>query len=95
MIYICKPCNAYCGTHKGTNVSLGSVANKELRELRKIAHLHFDGIWKSGKMKRRSLYKKLSEYLCLDERYTHMAMFDEDICKKVIEYSKLFGAELS
>ena len=31
MIYICKPCDAYVGVHKGTDKALGRLANKELR----------------------------------------------------------------
>lgn len=38
-IYYCEhypKCDAYVGTHKGTTKSLGRLANKELREKRKM-----------------------------------------------------------
>jgi hypothetical protein len=46
MIYLCRDCDAYVGVHKGKNRSLGRLANKELREAKKRAHLYFDHIWK-------------------------------------------------
>ena len=49
MIYLCRPCMAYCGVHKGTNVSLGRIADKDLREAKKQAHYWFDQISKTGK----------------------------------------------
>lgn len=88
MVYLCKPCDAYCGVYKGTNKSLGRLANKELRAYKKEAHKHFDYIWKSGLETRSNLYKQLSEYLELPSVYTHIGMFGVETCKKVIEWSK-------
>lgn len=44
-IYFCKSCDAYVGVHKGTEKSLGRLANKELREAKKEAHYYFDQLW--------------------------------------------------
>lgn len=52
MIYLCHPCNAWVGVHKGTNKPLGRLANAELREAKKAAHEAFDKIWKSGSSSR-------------------------------------------
>jgi len=47
MMYICRPCDAYCSVHKSRpKESLGRLANRELREAKKEAHLYFDVIWK-------------------------------------------------
>lgn len=46
MIYYCKECSAWCGVHKGTDNSLGRLANSCLRELKKHAHELFDKLWK-------------------------------------------------
>jgi len=35
--YVCKPCGAWVGCHKGTDKALGRIANKELRELKRQA----------------------------------------------------------
>lgn len=50
-MYICKPCDAYVGTHKiySIPVALGRLANKELREAKKLAHGFFDQLWKTQK----------------------------------------------
>lgn len=45
-IYYCKDCDAYVGVHKGSEQSLGRLANKELREAKKTAHFYFDQLWK-------------------------------------------------
>ena len=54
MIYICKPCDAYCGVHKGTDNALGRLANAELRYWKKEAHKYFDVIWKEKHEERSS-----------------------------------------
>jgi DNA-directed RNA polymerase subunit RPC12/RpoP len=33
--YKCTSCDAYVGVHDGTNIPLGRLANKQLRELKK------------------------------------------------------------
>jgi len=95
MIYICKPCNAYVGVHKGTKQALGIVANKELREAKKKAHYYFDNLWKraikNGRQKkecRSKAYKWLSKQLNIKPKYTHIGMFDVETCNKVIQICK-------
>jgi hypothetical protein len=85
LIYICFPCNAYVGTHRGTSTPLGTLANSELRKLRKQCHSIFDLIWKSGKMSRFEAYVWLSKQLKIDINQCHIGMFDVDQCKKVME----------
>lgn len=91
MIYLCKPCDAYVGVHhRTTKVALGRLANKELREAKKRAHLYFDPIWKNNIIQgRRNAYKWLSEQLCIPEKYTHIGMFDVELCEKVVQVCKL------
>src|ERR1044072_1392050 len=45
MIYLCEPCGAWVGVHRGTNVALGRLANRELRKWKKDAHKYFDPLW--------------------------------------------------
>jgi hypothetical protein len=91
MIYICKPCNAYVGVHKGTDRPLGRLANKELRDAKKEAHFYFDKLWekesKNGKSRsenRKSAYKWLSKELNIDYEYAHIGMFNLGMCKRVV-----------
>lgn len=83
-IWLCE-CGAFCGCHPGTNKPLGRVANQNLRTLKKMAHDSFDKIWKQKIMSRSKAYKWLSKNLGIPEKYTHIGMFSEETCKKVIE----------
>lgn len=92
-------CDSYVGTHAGTEKPLGRLANKELRQWKRRAHTAFDELWMRKLIKRRketgSSYKKsyargsgyrwLSKQLLLKEKDCHIAMFDVDMCKRVIE----------
>lgn len=85
MIYLCRPCNAWVGVHKGTDKALGRLANAELREAKKEAHAVFDRIWKERLKSRPLAYKWLSEKLGTPSQYTHIGMFDPKQCKQVVE----------
>lgn len=88
MIYICLPCKAYVGVHKGTDTALGRLANAELRELKKQAHLYFDQVWKTGQMERNKAYTWLSQTLNIERDKTHIGMFDEKLCRDCAYFSK-------
>ncbi|MFJ8103369.1 zinc-finger-containing protein [Lysinibacillus sp. NPDC096212] len=51
-LYVCRPCDARVGTHGRGKTPLGTMANAELRELRKLCHARFDVRWKFGKVSR-------------------------------------------
>ncbi len=83
-------CDAYCGTkiYKGIRESLGSIANKELRELRKKCHRLFDIKWKGAtneKLARRNAYYWLQKYMGLPDELAHIGMFDEEQCQILIQ----------
>jgi len=87
MAYLCKPCDAYVGVHKGTDQPLGRLANKELREWKKLAHAHFDPIWRYGRFmgRRTDAYAWLSEQMGLPRQETHIGMFDVALCRRVVK----------
>lgn len=89
MIYLCKPCDAYVGVHKGTNNALGRLADKELRYWKKEAHKYFDTIWKEGHAKRGKLYQHLADHLNLPIELTHIGMFSVETCQEVVDWSKM------
>lgn len=80
-------CDSYVGCHED-GTSLGRLANKNLRELKKKAHDYFDILWKNKHIERTKLYETLSIDLEIPIEYTHIGMFSENTCKKVIEWSK-------
>lgn len=96
-IYYCGDCLAWVGVHKGTDKSLGRLANKELREWKIRAHFLFDRLWKkkveqgfSKKLARLKAYTWLSEQLKTEPDRTHIGMFDVDQCKKVVELCEVY-----
>lgn len=88
-IWICRPCKAYCGCHKGTHVALGYPANKELRGARMILHQRrLDPLWKPAKgfdrtpYKREEVYRYLSQVMAIPRKQTHVAMFTLEQCRE-------------
>lgn len=86
-VWICQPCQAWVGVHKGTNVALGRVAKAMLRGYKMQAHEAFDALWRNGTMNRKEAYAWLSEALQMPSEYTHIGMFGLETCKRVIELS--------
>lgn len=92
-LYICRPCKAWVGVHHGTSrVALGRLANEELRKLKRLAHKNFDQLWKKkvangmSQYEARTLgYRWLSGQMGTPIELTHIGMFDEKQCKKVIQ----------
>jgi hypothetical protein len=84
MIYLCRPCDAYVGVHKGTDRPLGRLADNELRRWKKEAHVNFDRLWKHGNMTRGEAYVWLSRQMDIPVSETHIGMFDVAQCKQVV-----------
>ena len=86
MVYLCRPCDAYVGVHKGTATPLGRLANSKLRYWKKRAHAFFDPIWQDGRFRgrRSDAYAWLAEQMGLPQEKTHIGMFDVAECERVI-----------
>ena len=82
--WMCEPCNAYVGCHKGTDTPLGRLANAELRAMKSKAHKAFDPLWKEGYMSRREAYTWLSEALDISSDECHIGMFDVPRCEEAV-----------
>lgn len=80
-------CDSYVGTDD-EGITLGRLANKELRQKKKEAHAHFDPLWIDKHFDRSELYAMLSDHLDIPGKYTHIGMFNINTCNKVIEYCK-------
>ena len=92
MCYFCKPCGTYVGCHENTRRPLGTMADKELMQLRMKAHATIDPLWKDGKMKRKEVYKLLKEKF---GREIHIGESDIETCKKIINPSPAIKGEIS
>ncbi|PSB26105.1 zinc-finger-containing protein [Chlorogloea sp. CCALA 695] len=87
-MYLCDAypsCDARVGCHPRTIIALGTLANKELRRWRSLAHRKFDPLWQSGVFSsRQGAYKWLSKAMRLPLEKTHVAMFDIRQCQRAI-----------
>lgn len=93
MLYVCShypECDAYVRTHSGTRVPVGSMANSELRALRRSAHHYFDQLYKSGFMSKDDAYYWLSSIIDAPLSQAHIGYLSEYYCKQVIEQSKAY-----
>ena len=102
-VWVCSnypSCDAYVGCHGDSDDPLGTLANRQLRELRKAAHAQFDELWKSGRIlviyqrfmpgvnARRRAYTWLAEQMFLTLEETHFAMMDKPQIEKAIRIIK-------
>lgn len=86
MCYWCKNCDAYVGCHENSKDALGTMAKKELRDLRQKVHSLFDPLWKGGFYPRRQAYRYLKEKMGIKNSFDcHIGKFDEEQCKKAIK----------
>ncbi|MNW54956.1 hypothetical protein D3C74_325870 [compost metagenome] len=84
--YKCTSCDAYVGVHNGTNIPLGRLANRELRELKKECHSLFDPVWKTNKhIKREQAYGRLANVLGIPHVECHFGWFDKGMLHKALE----------
>ncbi len=59
----CPDCSGYVGAHKGTDYPLGIIVSKDVKRARVEIHKILDAPWKSGRIKRKTLYSHLSRAL--------------------------------
>jgi hypothetical protein len=102
LIYLCQPCNAYVGVHKGTTNAKGRLANEELRYWKIQAHSYFDKIARTPLIhlickeelpklnSRNKAYWWLAKQMNMDQVHCHIGKFDVDECKRVIEICKRY-----
>lgn len=98
-IYLCQPCWAWVGVHKGTTQPLGRLANAALREWKKAAHAAFDPLWKvkmerdgcSKTKARKEGYYWLSQQLGIKYADCHIGMFDTELCQRTVEICERYG----
>ncbi len=85
MCWFCKKCRAYVGCHNNTEKPLGTMANKQLRQLRMQCHKEFDKLWKGrGRRERGRAYEWIRYKMNLTEEEAHIGMFDEAQCSRLL-----------
>lgn len=62
-MYECPNCHNRVGVHKGTTKALGCIPTPEIKQARMTVHALIDPLWRTEKMKRSELYKRISDEL--------------------------------
>lgn len=84
LAYRCKCCGARVGTHPGTDIPLGTLADKATIKARRDAHDAFDPLWKGKTTWHRSrAYQALAQAMGM--RFGHISWMDEAECRRVVE----------
>lgn len=78
--YWCKPCDAMVGLHPDTDLPLGTMADKELRDARKESKALFLRVMSVESMSRSKAYEWLSKKMQIPKSECHFGHFDEDRC---------------
>ena len=91
MLYVCSrypECDSYVRTHPGTLIPVGTLANKDLRALRKEAHYYFDQLFQKGVMSKQEAYVWLAGLLQAPISHAHIGYLGDYYCKEVIRESQ-------
>lgn len=92
-VWMCVPCDAWVGCHRGGYLPKGRVAKADLRKLKIEAHRLFDRLWRAAielrgwtqHDARKAAYQWLAEAMGIDVKLCHIGMFDEAQTRQVIE----------
>lgn len=86
LIWFCDDCHAATGCHADTDIPLGTMATREVRQARKLAHEAFDPLWKKHRLASRyKAYEWLACNLKINVNDCHIGHFDEQTCARVVE----------
>lgn len=78
--WICDNCRNYVGCHhktKNPTNPLGVIPNAEIRNARKQIHALIDPFWKSGRIRRKTLYSMISDKIGYMFHASHIKSVDE------------------
>ena len=91
MLYVCSrypECDAYVRVQPGKAIPLGTLANGDLRALRRETHHYFDRLYTSGWMTKQEAYHWLANFLQAPQSQAHIGYLGEYACKQVIRACK-------
>lgn len=80
-VYYCNSCESYVGMHPYTNIALGTLANEEMRNARKLSKEPFQYLYTEKHLSRDEAYTKLAQYMGVDKRSCHFAWFGVEECR--------------
>lgn len=77
--YLCRNCGAYVGLHPGTDIPLGTLADKPLRDDRQKGKAVFNQLWRDH-MTRTQAYAWLAQAMRIAPEECHFGLFDSEQC---------------
>ncbi len=86
-LYVCSrfpECDAYVAAHKKDKSPMGTLADRELRHKRILAHHALDDLRKARHMEKWAVYLWLQGKLELSEDQAHIGLFSGQMCDRVI-----------
>lgn len=86
-IYLCNDCRSYVGLHPETNIPLGTLADEETRQARKLCKDPFEALWRGGKWHRNEAYQKLADFFGIPKEECHFAWFTTEMCYEAREWA--------
>lgn len=92
--YGCSKCEATVGMHPFTNIPLGTLANKDLKDARKKCKESFERIWQMDYMDRNKTYQWLAEKMQIPREECHFGWFTEDQCQKAKEFCDTYLGDI-
>lgn len=79
-------CDSYVGIHPRTDIPIGTLANKPMRQARKLAKAAFAPLWEKQGMDKSAAYAWMAEKMGIaDVNHAHVGWFGIDQCNKLIE----------
>lgn len=78
--YLCRSCKAYVGVHPYTDIPLGTLADRDLREARKNSKAYFMELSRRRAISRTKMYAWLAEEMDLDADECHFGWFNTAQC---------------
>lgn len=83
-VYLCENCGAYVGVHANTDLPLGTLADKQLRESRKVNKRAFQSLLSIMAMdgvNRTQVYEWLAEKMEIPASECHWGWFEFEQCE--------------
>lgn len=93
-LYHCKNCDSYVGLHPHTDLPLGTLANRELRDARKTGKTQFIRFMEIGDYNRSESYEWLADKLGIPVNECHWSWFEVETCKRAEEVCRESADEM-
>lgn len=81
-MYVCVRCGARVGMHPFTAIPLGTLADEETRNARKLCKPSFERLWMEAGFERTGAYAWLASELGITTEQCHFGLFDISTCER-------------